>query len=114
MPSKSSRKPVAPVRAAKKARKQVYTKLEFVSKLAEELGVKDQYVRAVLDAFFEMMVTTVGKGRFRWNPYGVFDLKTRKGRLVKHPTTGEPIRLPNTKRIVFRNSKVLKARLNPT
>ncbi len=67
----------------------------------------------IVDAIFQTVKAALVDGRpVKIRNFGVFDVKTRKGRLGVNPATGQPIEIPSHRGLAFRPSEGLKAKVD--
>jgi len=71
--------------------------------LDESLGLVD----AVLDAIYDGLLTD---GKVKIRGFGTFDVRRRKRRITRHPGTGEPVEVPESLTVRFRQSNGLFSR----
>ncbi len=85
------------------------TKSEFVEKLATTSSVEKKDVKKVLEAFTEVVVSTLkSEKKVKLPGLGVFAVKDRPARTGRNPMTGEQIQIPAKKVVKFRVAKDLK------
>lgn len=88
------------------------TKKEIVRIIAEETGLSQLQTREVVERFFKAIVDTVlQEGRVELRNFGVFEVKTRKPRLIRNPNTGEKMEMPAKDVVVFKPGKELESRI---
>jgi DNA-binding protein HU-beta len=89
-------------------------KASLVEVVARTLGrgtSKAQAERAV-NAVIEALAVGLKRDRsISLSGFGTFEVRTRKGRLLKNPRTGAPMRVRATKRVAFKAGKNLKSLL---
>jgi nucleoid DNA-binding protein len=87
---------------------------ELATILGEEFDLTWREGLRLLRRFVELIEEDVVEtGRCDLRGVGVLGTFERPERWVKHPTTGEKIRIPKTVGVRFRASKKLRDRLNP-
>ncbi len=85
-------------------------KKELIKAIAAKTGLAQKDVRAVIDAFVEVVVETLKKGEeVKITGFGTFTRSLRKARTYKNPQGGEPIKVPDRYVPVFRVGSKLKA-----
>lgn len=91
------------------------TKRELANAVAEELELsKKDGVRAV-DVVFEEITRALKRGeRVSVPGFGIFAVRDRPARMGRNPQTGEPIRIPASRKVAFRASKDLKLAVGAT
>jgi DNA-binding protein HU-beta len=97
-----------------RARESSMNKASLVEVVARTLGrgtSKAQAERAV-NAVIEALAHGLKRDRsISLSGFGSFEVRTRKGRLLKNPRTGAPMRVKATKRVAFKAGKNLKSLL---
>ena len=62
------------------------TKKDIVIKIADETGLKQVDVKQVVQRTFDIIVDTLGAGhKVELRNFGIFKVKTRKGRMGQKP-----------------------------
>lgn len=89
------------------------TQAEMYLKISLNHQLKFGLVKSIVDDFFEMMKQElIDGGRVQIHGLGVFDMRTIKERNLRNPRTGEPLPIPETKRICFKQSRTFREKLN--
>tara|TARA_Y100001970_G_scaffold269734_1_gene362680 strand:- start:10541 stop:10831 length:291 start_codon:yes stop_codon:yes gene_type:complete len=89
------------------------TKKDLANILNKNLGISLKETGKIVDRFFELIIKSLSNGEDVKLPgFGSIKIQSRKSRLGRNPTTGEPIQIAERKAIVFRPSKELKKKLN--
>ncbi len=89
------------------------TKKDLANILNKNLGISLKETAKIVDRFFELIIKSLSNGQDVKLPgFGSIKIQSRKSRLGRNPTTGEPIQIAERKAIVFRPSKELKKKLN--
>ena len=89
------------------------TKKDLASFLHKRMGLNLKESVRIVDKFFEIIVESLAKGDdVKLPKFGSLKIQTRKPRLGRNPSTGERIEISKRKAIVFRPSKILRAKLN--
>jgi len=88
-------------------------KRDLVEIVAEKARISKKDAQAAVDVSFEMIEKAVLKGEeVNISNFGVFAPKTRKTREGTHPKKHTRIVIEESRTVVFRPSKSLKAKLN--
>ena len=94
------------------------TKPQIAERLAKQTGLSVHRSMKVLNALFStrkgkgMILAELEAGReFRIAGFGVFSVRKRKARPGRNPKTGEKIRIPSRRYIVFHAGAGTKNRL---
>jgi len=85
------------------------TKKEIVLKIAEETGIKQIDVKKVVQRTLDTIVDALTKGEtVELRNFGIFKVKSRKGRVGRNPRTGESVNIPDKKVVSFKSGLVMK------
>jgi len=85
------------------------TKSEMVLKVAEVSTVAKKDVKKVLEAFTEVIISTLKKEKkVKLTGLGIFAVKHRNARIGRNPRTGEQIQIAAKKVVKFRVAKEVK------
>ena len=78
------------------------TRKDLIDRVAKEFGLKKKDAEAIVKFIFQEIAETVKKGeRVSIQGFGVFELRELKERRIKNPRTGEEIRDPVRKKVIF-------------
>ena len=85
------------------------TKKEIVLKIAEELGAKQVLVKDIVQKTFDEIINALVAGKkVELRNFGIFKVKSRKGRMGRNPRTGEKVPVPPKKAVVFKPGLIMK------
>lgn len=85
------------------------TKKDIVTKIADETGLKQVDVKKVVQKTFDTIVESLARGeRVELRNFGIFKVKTRKGRMGRNPRTGESVAIPDKKVVSFKSGMKMK------
>lgn len=85
------------------------TKQELIQKAARHMGCEPKFAARFLNAFlYAMTEALVSEETVRITGWGAFSVKAYAARGGRNPRTGERIRIPATRRVVFAPGKALK------
>lgn len=88
------------------------TKKDIVMRIADETGVKQTDVKMVVQKYLDYVIDSLAKGEtVELRNFGVFKVKTRKGRMGRNPRTGDSVPIPEKKVVAFRPGLVMKHRV---
>lgn len=88
------------------------TKKEIVLKIADETDIKQIDVKLVVQKTLDVIVESLSKGEtVELRNFGIFKVKSRKGRMGRNPRTGENIPVPEKKVVTFKSGLVMKAKV---
>lgn len=91
---------------------EAYTRMnkkKLISQIAEQTGLSQADVVKVLDAFVEVVKSSLKAGEtIRLVNFGTFEVAQQKARKSRNPRTGEPIEVPAKQVPRFRPGKGLK------
>jgi DNA-binding protein HU-beta len=89
------------------------TRRDLINKVAKEFGLKNKEAESIVKYIFHEIVESVKKGeRVSIQGFGAFELRELKDRKIRNPRTGEVIRIPSRKKMVFIPSQKVKTELN--
>ena len=87
-------------------------KSELVSKVADSAQVSKKDAEKVVNAVFENISDALEQeDKVQIIGFGTFEVRNRKEREGRNPSTGEMIKIPATKVPVFKPGKALKERV---
>ena len=79
------------------------TKKDIVLKIAEETGIKQIDVKKVVQKTLDSIIQSLARGEtVELRNFGIFKVKSRKGRTGRNPRTGESVPVPPKKVSVFK------------
>lgn len=85
------------------------TKKDIVLKVAEETGLKQQDVKRVVQKVLETIVVSLAAGNtVELRNFGIFKVKSRKGRTGRNPRTGEKVPVPPKRVVAFKPGLIMK------
>ena len=88
-------------------------KVELVEGIAKKVGMTKAEAARALDATFEVIAEALDKGdRVPLVGFGTFGVSKRGARTARNPRTGENIKIPARKAVVFKAGTALKNRVN--
>ena len=88
-------------------------KTELIEEVANRTGLKKTEAGNVIDSFLQIVEQTLQAGdRLQVTGFGTFELRDRAARTGHNPRTGEAVRIPPAKTIVFKPGKSLKDSMN--
>jgi DNA-binding protein HU-beta len=80
-----------------------------VQKATAKMGLSKAAVKEVVDCTFDVLAKAIKKDkRFQVPGFGVFVVRSRKGRTGRNPQTGEVIKIKPSKTVAFKPSPQLK------
>ena len=88
-------------------------KSELVEALAKKTGATKKASEEALNAFVEVVSTTLKKGdKVQLVGFGTFEVRKRAARKGRNPQTNEEIKIPASKAPSFKAGKALKEVVN--
>ena len=85
------------------------TKKDIVTRIADETGLKQVDVKKVVQRTFDTIVESLARGeKVELRNFGIFKVKTRKGRMGRNPRTGESVAIPDKKVVSFKSGMKMK------
>ncbi|MCX5657833.1 MAG: integration host factor subunit beta [Candidatus Omnitrophica bacterium] len=88
------------------------TKNDMVLRIADETSVKQIDVKKVVQRTLDLIIEALVKGeKVELRNFGVFKVKSRRGRMGRNPKTGEAVPVPPRKVAVFKPGMEMKKQL---
>ena len=89
------------------------TKRDLVIRIAEETGLIQQDVFAVLQKSLDYIVEALAKGNHvEFRNFGVFTIKTRKARIGRNPKKPQnTVTIPSRKVVKFKPGRIMKKKV---
>jgi DNA-binding protein HU-beta/integration host factor subunit alpha len=88
------------------------TKKDIIVKIADETGIKQIDVKKVVQKTLDYIVESLAKGEtVELRNFGIFKVKTRKGRMGRNPRTGDSVPIPEKKVVTFKTGLIMKERV---
>ena len=85
------------------------TKKEIVSKIAEETRIKQIDVKKVVQRTLDHIISSLAKGeKVELRNFGIFKIRSRRGRTGRNPRTGQVVPVPPKKAVVFKPGLIMK------
>ena len=85
------------------------TKKDIVLRVASETGLKQLDVKKVVQHSLDAIVESLSKGdTVELRNFGIFKVKSRKGRTGRNPRTGEKVPVPPKRVVTFKPGLVMK------
>ncbi len=85
------------------------TKKDIVLKIAEKNGLKQQDVKKVVQGTLDCIIETLAKGEtVELRNFGVFKVKSRRGRMGRNPRTGQQVPVAPKRVVVFKPGLIMK------
>lgn len=85
------------------------TKKDIVLKIASETGIKQIDVKRVVQASLDKITEFLAQGQtVELRNFGIFKIKSRRGRLGRNPRTGQEVPVPPKKVVVFKPGLIMK------
>jgi integration host factor subunit beta len=89
------------------------TKKELIDRIAEKTGTQRGVVKPVVQSFLDEIVNELSKGnRLEFRDFGVFEIRTRPGRMARNPKTLEEVRVPAARVVRFKMGRLMKQKLS--
>jgi nucleoid DNA-binding protein len=88
------------------------TKKDIIIKVADDTGLKQVEVKKVVQKALDYIVATLSKGEtVELRNFGIFKIKSRKGRVGRNPRTGETVSIPGKKVVSFKAGLIMKEKV---
>lgn len=85
------------------------TKKEIVLKIADDTKIKQVVVKKVVQKTLDEIAAALSRGeRVELRNFGIFKVKSRRGRTGRNPRTGEAVPVPPKKVVVFKPGLIMK------
>ncbi len=85
------------------------TKKDIVLRVASDTGLKQLDVKKVVQRSLDAIVESLSKGdTVELRNFGIFKVKSRKGRTGRNPRTGEKVPVPPKRVVTFKPGLVMK------
>lgn len=85
------------------------TKKDIVLKVAERTGIKQQDVKKVVQGALDCIVESLAASEtVELRNFGVFKVKSRRGRIGRNPRTGQQVPVAPKKVAVFKPGLIMK------
>jgi integration host factor subunit beta len=88
------------------------TKKELVGRIAEQTQAKRALVKRIIQAFLDEIVSELrDNNRLEFRDFGVFETRTRAGRIAQNPKTLERVEVPAKRTVKFKMGRLMKENL---
>ncbi|MSR77325.1 MAG: integration host factor subunit beta [Candidatus Omnitrophica bacterium] len=85
------------------------TKKDIVIKVSNDTNLTQIDVKKIVQRTLDVVLESLERGEtVELRNFGVFKVKTRRGRLGRNPRTGEEVSVPEKKVVVFKAGLILK------
>ncbi len=85
------------------------TKKDIVIKVADATDLKQLVVKRVVQKTLDTLVAALSRGEtVELRNFGIFKVKSRKGRTGRNPRTGEKVPVPPKRVVVFKPGLIMK------
>ncbi|MFA5389125.1 MAG: HU family DNA-binding protein [Candidatus Omnitrophota bacterium] len=88
------------------------TKKDIVMKISESTDIKQIDVKKVVQMTFDIIIDALARGeKIELRNFGVFKIKSRKGRMGRNPRTGAQVPVQPKKVAIFKPGLIMKAKV---
>ena len=88
------------------------TKKDIVMKVSNDTNVAQIDVKKVVQRTLDAIVESLERGEtVELRNFGVFKVKSRRGRIGRNPRTGQEVQVPEKKVVVFKPGLILKSKV---
>jgi len=88
------------------------TKKDIVMKVSNETNLTQIDVKKIVQRTLDVILESLERGEtVELRNFGVFKVKSRRGRIGRNPRTGEEVSVPEKKVVVFKPGLVLKQKV---
>ncbi len=85
------------------------TKKDIVMRVSNETNLTQIDVKKIVQRALDVILESLERGEtVELRNFGVFKVKTRRGRVGRNPRTGEEVTVPEKKVVVFKPGLILK------
>lgn len=85
------------------------TKKDIIMKISDGTNLKQVDVKEVVQQTFDIIIDSLRRGdKVELRNFGIFKVKTRKGRLGRNPRTGDSVSIPDKKVVSFKPGMKMK------
>ena len=85
------------------------TKKDIVLKISNETNIKQIDVKRVVQSMLDKMTEFLAEGQtVELRNFGIFKIKSRRGRLGRNPRTGQEVQVPPKKVVIFKPGLIMK------
>lgn len=89
------------------------TKTDLIDQLADKTGMTKAEAKGALDGLVDLLSDHLKKGnKVQLTGFGTFEVRDRKAREGRNPSTGETIQIAASKAPAFKAGKALKDAVN--
>ncbi len=88
------------------------TKKEIVMRISDQTDIKQIDVKKIVQMTLDIIVDSLGRGEtVELRNFGIFKVKSRKGRIGRNPKTGESVKIPEKKIVTFKPGLVMREKV---
>lgn len=88
------------------------TKKDIVMKVSNETNLTQIDVKKIVQRTLDVILESLERGEtVELRNFGVFKVKTRRGRIGRNPRTGQEVSVPEKKVVIFKAGLVLKQKV---
>ncbi|MFH1868557.1 MAG: HU family DNA-binding protein [Candidatus Omnitrophota bacterium] len=88
------------------------TKKDIAIKIADDTGIKQVVVKKIIQKALDDIIDILAGGEtIELRNFGVFKVKSRKGRTGRNPRTGDAVPVPPKKVVVFKPGLIMKQKV---
>jgi integration host factor subunit alpha len=92
---------------------QTLTKAKLAAYVEDEVGLEAPLAMALVEHFFEEITVSLERGEeIKLSGLGCFTVRQKKSRPARNPKTGDNVRIPARKVVIFQTSSALRKLLN--
>ena len=85
------------------------TKREIVKAIAAKTGLTQAQAKEAVQETLNAMIEQLSRaGRLELRNFGVFEVRKRRARTARNPRSGEPVKVPARKVVVFKPGKLME------
>ena len=85
------------------------TKKDLIDRIAEKSGLRRSEVRRTVQSFLDEIVEELSRGnRLEFRDFGVFEVRSRRGRIAQNPKTMERVEVPARRAVKFKVGRSMR------
>ncbi len=88
------------------------TKKDIIVKISDETRRKQVDVKETVQKTLDFIIESLARGEtVELRNFGIFKVKSRKGRMGRNPRTGDSVPIPEKKVVTFKPGLIMKQRV---
>jgi integration host factor subunit beta len=88
------------------------TKLDIALRIVQQTGMEQIQVKSIVQMTLDAIVEALAKdGRLELRDFGIFEVRAKKARKARNPSTGTEVMVSEGRRVHFKPGKAMKERI---